>query len=97
MKKVISLVLLVMFISIFVGCAAHVHKVGNGAQGSQMEQGRQWYILFGLIPLNNVDTATMAGNTQDYTIKTETSAVDIILNIFTSYVTINSRTVTVTK
>jgi hypothetical protein len=62
-----------------------------------MMQQRQWYILWGLVPLNNVDTYHMAGGTKDYEIKTEASALDVIISIFTGIVTVNSRTVTVTK
>jgi hypothetical protein len=39
----------------------------------------------------------MAGSAKDYTIKTEVSALDVIINIFTTYVSVVSRTVTVTK
>lgn len=96
MKKIICLIMLVAMIAL-IGCSANIHKVGNGPQGNQTIEARQWYILFGLIPLNEVDTNQMAGGAQDYEIKTEQNAMDIILNIFTSYVTVLSRTVTVTK
>lgn len=79
------------------GCAAHIHKIGNGATGTQVEQQRQWYILFGLVPLNNVDSHAMAAGASDYEIKTEQSFLDVVMNIFTSVVTVNSRTVTVKK
>jgi hypothetical protein len=80
-----------------IGCSAHVHKVGSGAQGNQAIQARQWYVLFGLIPINEVDTNQMAGGAQNYEIKTEQCVMDILINFFTSAVTIYSRTVTVTK
>ncbi len=79
------------------GCSAHIHKVGTGAQGGEIENGRQWYVLWGLVPINNIDTNDMADGETDYTIKTEQSALDVIINIFTGMVTIHSRTVTVTK
>ncbi len=88
--------MLVVLIAI-VGCSANIHQVGKGAQGNQVIEARQWYILFGLAPLNVVDTNQMAGDAVDYEIKTEQSALDIIFNIFTSSVTVYSRTVTVTK
>ena len=96
MKKFIAL-LLILSVVILIGCEAHIHKVGVGAKQGIVVQKRQWYALWGLAPLNQVDTREMAGNATDYEIKTEKSAVDIIINIFTSYVTITSRTVTVTK
>jgi hypothetical protein len=39
----------------------------------------------------------MAGSAKNYTIKTEQSVLDVVINLFTSIVTVNSRTVTVTK
>jgi hypothetical protein len=95
MKKLISIVLLLALIT--TGCMAHMHKVGQGAQTNEKDQARQWYILFGLVPLNDVDTSEMAGEEKDYTIKTESSALDILIGLFTTWVTIGSRTVTVTK
>jgi len=96
-KKYLIVVAIALALLIIAGCAAHVHQVGKGAQGTQIIENRQWYALFGLVPLNKVDTGTIAAGATDYTIKTESSALDIIMNIFTSYVTVNSRTVTVTK
>jgi hypothetical protein len=96
MKKIISLLLLTAFIGL-VGCSANIHKVGKGAQGNEVMEARQWYVLCGLMPLNEVDTNQMAGGAADYEIKTEQSAMDIIMNMFTGCVTVFSRTVTVTK
>jgi hypothetical protein len=79
------------------GCSTHIHKVGNGAQGTTKETGRQWYILFGLVPLNDIDSNAMSGGEQNYTVQTQASPLDIIIGFFTGIVTINSRTVTVTK
>ena len=96
MKKLILLVTLVAIIGL-VGCSANIHKIGKGAQGNEVMEARQWYVLFGLMPLNEVDTNQMAGGATDYEIKTEQSVMDIIINMFTSAVTVYSRTVTVTK
>ncbi|MEA3475328.1 MAG: hypothetical protein U9R23_02615 [Candidatus Cloacimonadota bacterium] len=96
-KKITSVVIIILFLTILVGCMAHVHKIGSGPQGKGIETARQWYALWGLIPINEVDTNSMAGETTDYEIKTETTLVDGLISCFTSYVTINCRTVTVTK
>ena len=96
MKKVAAVFMLAVMM-FMVGCAAHTHVVGNGAQGNEVTQQRQWYVLFGLIPINNVDTEQMAAGTVDYTIKTKQSALDVIINIFTGMVSVYSRTVTVTE
>lgn len=96
MKKLtaIGLILILLFM---VACSANIHVIGNGPQTHEVVKARQWYALWGLLPINDVDTNQMAGGATDYQIKTERSATDIILNIFTGYVTIYSRTVTVTK
>jgi hypothetical protein len=39
----------------------------------------------------------MAGNTSNYEIKTQATALDFVMNIFTGIVTVNSRTVTMKK
>ena len=96
-KRTIAVLLVLVFIILTVGCMAHVHKVGAGEQQGIPEQQRQWYILFGLVPINNVDSHAMAGDATDYTIRTEWSALDVVINFFTSAVTVYSRTVTVTK
>lgn len=89
--------LLLFGIVVASGCAAHVHVIGNGGSGSEVVEQRQWYVLWGLVPINDVDSAQMAAGASDYTIETEQSALDVVINIFTSLITVYSRTVTVTK
>lgn len=96
-RRAIAVFFLLLFTLSLVGCAAHIHKIGNGPQGSNMMQQRQWYVLWGLVPINTVDTHQMVGGAEDYEIKTEQAALDVIINIFTVYVSVVSRTVTVTK
>lgn len=91
-----TLVLAAMLVAVS-GCSMHMHKIGNGAAGTDVTMQRQWYVLWGLVPINTVDTATMAAGASDYDIKTEASFLDVVINIFTGAVTVYSRTVTVTK
>ncbi len=97
MKNLLKVGVVMLVLISLMGCQAHIHQVGNGAQTGMMEQQRQWYVLFGLVPINNVDTNIMAADAQDYTIKTEQTFLDVVINIFTSMVTVYSRTVTVEK
>ncbi len=97
MKKIIALTLIVIFIGVLIGCSAHRHIIGNGAQTGEEVTARQWYILYGLIPLGEVDTKEMAGDATDYEIITKQGIVDILLNSFTGIVTVFSRTVIVKK
>jgi len=96
MKK-ITFALLALIILLAVGCSMNVSTIGDGPQKNEVIQARQWYILYGLVPLNNVDTKQMAGDAKNYEIKTEQSGLDILMNLFTNGVTVTSRTVTVTK
>ena len=96
-RKIIAVLMIVIFMIMLAGCAANVHKIGKGAQGNDVIEKRQWYILFGLVPLNDVDTNEMAGDATNYTITTEQNELDVIMNIFTSYISVVSRTVTVEK
>jgi len=96
-SKFVSLLVIVVLLLTLVGCAAHTHIVGDGAQGMQQQEARQWYILWGLVPINDVDSQMMAGNADNYTIHTETSFLDFVINIFTQWVSVTSRTVTVTQ
>ena len=82
---------------VMISCSTHVHTVGNGPQTGQVETARQWFILFGLVPLNSVDTDAMAAGAADYQIQTQTAPMDILIAIPATYVTVSSRTVTVTK
>jgi hypothetical protein len=96
LKKIVALTLVVAMMAV-VGCTGHKHVIGDGAKSGSMVQERQWYVLWGLVPLNNVDTKVMAGGATNYEIKTEQSFLDVVINIFTGAVTVYSRTVEVRK
>jgi len=53
--------------------------------------------LFGLVPLNEVDSKALAGGAEDYTITTKFKFVDHVIGFFTSIVTVRPMTVTVQK
>ena len=97
MFRKLSAVLLIVGMLFVIGCATHTHKVGNGAQGFNTTEARQWYALWGLAPLNEVDTSAMAGSATDYEITTEINAVDFIINAVVGSISIYTRTVTVRK
>ena len=97
MFRKFSVVFLIIGMLFVIGCAAHVHKVGDGAQGGDMTTARQWYVLWGIVPLNEVDTNAMAGGATDYEITTVVTPIDLILNTLLSEITVHCRTVTVQK
>lgn len=94
-KKLLTLSLLVTISVMFSSCYTIEHTVGQGAQAFNVETKRQWYILYGLVPLNEVDSKAMSQGKADYTIKTEMTPLDVIIGIFTGFVTIAPRTVEV--
>lgn len=97
LKKVVSVVLLVFFLVYATGCSTHIHTVGTGGQNSQTVDSRQWYVLWGLVPINAVDTKAMAGDATNYTIKTQASFLDLVISAVAGIVTVNCRSVSVTK
>jgi hypothetical protein len=96
-KRLVSLVLVFVLLLGASGCYSLTHTVGSGPQTGVKLSERQWYILWGLVPLGTKDSATLAGNAADYRVTTKYSVTDIILNIFTGLVTIHSRTISVQK
>ena len=106
MKK--QLIVTCMILSIlFVGCAAHIHHVGAGPQIGHKVTARQYYLLWGLVPLNSVDTNELAGTDingkpiENYEIQTQVGPIDIAINtislVFGYQILLTSRTVTITK
>lgn len=97
MKHVTALVLSLALVASMSSCYTMTHKVGAGAQGSSEVSEKQWYILWGLVPLNHVDSQEMADGATDYTVETQHGFVDILISLVTTWVTIVPFTVTVTK
>ncbi len=79
------------------GCFTQQHIIGDGARTGQTEEVRQWYVLWGLVPINKIDTQELADGADNYEIKTEFSGLDILISIFTQLVTVYPMTVTVTR
>ena len=97
MLKRYSAILMIACMLLVIGCATHVHKVGNGAQGYDISNARQWYILWGLVPINEVDTNAMAGGASDYEIITSSTVIDMLIGAVAGSVTVSSRSVSVRK
>jgi len=97
MIRIFKSVTIVLTLLFFVGCTTHVHKIGTGPKSHTNDEMRQWYVLWGLVPINEVDTKDMAGDAANYEIKTEVTPLDFLISIPASTVSVTSRTVTVTK
>ena len=99
MKKVVVMIMIVSSLFL-IGCSTHVHTVGTGPQTGVKNTARQYYLLYGLIPLNTVDTDKMAGSVANYEIQTQVGGMDVVINIASAVAIagiVSSRTVTVTK
>lgn len=98
-SKKLSSVLLAVVLSAFClsSCFTLDHTVGKGAQGGSEQEKRVWYALYGLIPLGDFDSKELAGDAENYTVKSEQNVLDIIISMFTGLVTISCQSVTVTK
>jgi hypothetical protein len=76
------------------GCTIHRHTVGIGPNGVGEESARQFYVLFGLLRLNEVDSQRMSHEATSYLVVTKFSLVDALLSPLL-FLTVTSRTVTV--
>jgi PBP1b-binding outer membrane lipoprotein LpoB len=93
-KSFLAIILLVFLLS---SCMTLTHVVGNGGSSGVATEQKQWYALWGLVPINQVDSKAMAGGATNYTIKSQVKFLDYVISAFTSIVTINLQTVSVTK
>ena len=96
-KKLMTACASLALVGMLSGCYTQIHKVGTGAAGSNVTAKQQWFALWGLIPITQVDSNAMAAGATNYTIQDQTTVVDVIIGIFTGIVTVYPRTVQVTK
>ena len=94
MKKLIISLSLALFFS---ACATHSHTFGEGPSSGLSEEKRQYYVLYGLVPLNKVDTQAMVGDSKDFKLETGVQAIDVLIGAVGGSFTVSSRTVKVTK
>ena len=97
-------ILMVVTSLLIVACSTHVHTIGTGPETGIRVTSRQFYLLYGLIPLNTVDTNEMADGATNYEIQTQLGLVDAGISVALAIVTfgigpaiVQSRTITVTK
>ena len=103
-NKLITITLIISML--FISCATHLHTVGYGPQIGVKATARQYYLLWGLVPINTIDTNEMAGldingkQIENYEIQTQVGPLDVVINsvsLFTIGLILTSRTVTVTN
>tara|TARA_B100001996_G_C18230049_1_gene427199 strand:+ start:193 stop:489 length:297 start_codon:yes stop_codon:yes gene_type:complete len=98
MKKIIISVSVVLLL--LSACSTHTHIVGDGPSSGVTETARQYYLLYGLVPITKVDTKAMAGDATNYKIETGYQPIDMAIGFVAGMIiptTVYSRTVKVTK
>jgi hypothetical protein len=100
----LMVIALTIFAIISSGCCATMHTVGSGGKADCKSAGqfdakkKQWYLFWGALPLNNVDSKDLAGGATNYTIRTTTTFVDILISIPGSYLLgLRTQTIRVSK
>lgn len=78
------------------GCQVHTHQVGGGPTGIGEESARQYYWMFGLLQMNEVNVQRMAADLGSYEIRSEITFWDFLLSPLL-LVTVTTRTVTVRR
>jgi len=94
-RKSIFLVMVLAFL--LSSCMALTHVVGTGGSSGTTTEKKQWYALWGLVPINEVNSKAMAEGAENYTIKSQEKFVDLVISAFTSIVTITVQSVSVQK
>lgn len=97
MRKIATLLVALFFVFTVTSCYTTTHTVGNGG-GSQVQTQKAWYVLWGLVPLN--ESKANAGKmvpqgTENYTIKTQHTFVDLLISAVTGIVSVQVQTVKV--
>lgn len=96
MKKLMFILVCVISISL-TSCYTTSHTVGAGSKTGVEVSKKQWYAIWGLVPINHVDSKDLAGGATDYSITTQHKFLDLLISAIGSYVTIEVQTVTVKK
>lgn len=81
------------------GCFTFQHTVGRGPMTPQpvVATETKWFWLWGLVPIGDLDSATLAGSTRDYRVTTKFTFPDVVISAFTSFVSFYRQTVIVEK
>ena len=97
MFKTLSATLLTLAVVCMIGCEAHKHTVGHGTVFNRTNVERQWYLLYGYVPVNPIDTQAMAEGRSNYEITTQITWIDALYRSVLAPATITCRTVSVTR
>lgn len=95
-RKVTALTLVCALMFVTLGCYTQRVDVGAGApSGAQRVEHRQWFALWGLVPITQIEPEATIGDAQNYSIVSEFTPLDVIIGIFTGIVTVYPKTIIV--
>jgi len=78
-------------------CFTMQHVSGTGASKSIVVKKKQWFALWGLVPLNKVNAKAMAENSNNYIVKTGFSFGDIVIGVLMFPFSLEHQTITVIR
>lgn len=79
------------------GCYTQKFDVGGGADSGESQEFSQWFALWGLVPITDIEGEVQGytGGDENYTVTTQFTPLDVVINFFANVVTIGRKTVTV--
>ena len=95
----VTFIALVAF-ALLPGCFTFTHTVGKGPLNPKapvVVEETRWFALYGIVPLDSLDSGSLAGTAKDYRVTTQFTFVDCVISTFTSLVTFYRQTVIVEK
>ena len=99
-RALVSLTLvasLVMASTFSSGCFTQRVRVGTGANGGEKMEHRQWFALWGLIPITEIDPEGSLNGATNYDVVSTFTPVDVIVGIVTGIVTVQPKTIIIEK
>lgn len=93
----LALTLMVGIAGTNAGCFSQKVDVGAGASSGQEQELNQWFALWGLVPITSIDAQSAIGDAQDYTVHSVFTPIDVVINIFTSIVTVYRKSIIIEK
>jgi len=79
-----TLLLLLALVLAAPACMSSYHTVGAGPTGGEIASAKQWYALWGCLPLGGApDSRTLSGDRVNYRVWTGITTWDVFLNFLT--------------
>ena len=97
-RATLSLMALTLFAGMAMtnaGCFKQRVDVGAGGSGAERTEFNQWFALWGLVPITEIDPESVTGGASDYTVESIFTPLDCVINIFTSFVTIYRKSIVI--